>query len=162
MTSTHRRRIRRPACSLRRRPRTPPAGERSRKQHGRGQCHVKGCIGTVLTLLTRRFQGSERLPPGEVSQRRGRATMSSEPYTSVLYRARRAIRVGQRCRSQHRRADGRGAEGVDLGHARTEGYNRLVKQVKRAACGFRNPANSARRIRFHCTRKQRAATQTSC
>ncbi|MHA7651948.1 hypothetical protein ACX9NE_12470 [Mycobacterium sp. ML4] len=29
----------------------------------------------------------------------------------------------------------------------------MVKQVKRAACGFRNPANSARRIRFHCTRK---------
>ena len=47
-------------------------------------------------------------------------------------------------------------------NARTEGYNRLVKQVKRVACGFRNPENSARRIRFHCTRKQRAATQTSC
>ncbi|ASX00399.1 hypothetical protein CKJ58_11025 [Mycobacterium intracellulare subsp. chimaera] len=47
-------------------------------------------------------------------------------------------------------------------NARTEGYNRLVKQVKRAACGFRNRENSARRIRFHCTRKQRAATQTSC
>ena len=47
-------------------------------------------------------------------------------------------------------------------NARTEGYNRLVKQVKRAACGFRNRDNSARRIRFHCTRKQRAATQTSC
>lgn len=45
---------------------------------------------------------------------------------------------------------------------RTEGYNRLVKQVKRAAYGFRNPDNSARRIRFHCTRKQRTATQTSC
>jgi len=48
-------------------------------------------------------------------------------------------------------------------NARTEGYNRLVKTVKRAACGFRNPENSARRIRFHCTRTQRAAaTQTSC
>jgi hypothetical protein len=47
-------------------------------------------------------------------------------------------------------------------NARTEGYNRLVKQVKRAACGFRNTENSARRIRFHCTRNQRAATQTSC
>jgi transposase len=47
-------------------------------------------------------------------------------------------------------------------NARTEGYNRLVKQVKRVACGFRNPDNSARRIRFHCTRKQRDATQTSC
>jgi transposase len=38
---------------------------------------------------------------------------------------------------------------------------RLLKQVKRVGCGFRNPDNSARRIRFHCTRKQRAATQTS-
>jgi transposase len=47
-------------------------------------------------------------------------------------------------------------------NAATEGYNRLVKQVKRVGCGFRNPGNSARRIRFHCTRKQRAATQTSC
>ncbi len=37
-------------------------------------------------------------------------------------------------------------------NARTEGYYRLVKE----------PANSARRIRFHCTRTQRAATQTSC
>jgi transposase len=46
-------------------------------------------------------------------------------------------------------------------NARTEGYNRLVKQVKRVGCGFKNRHNSARRIRFHCTRKQRAATQTS-
>ena len=46
-------------------------------------------------------------------------------------------------------------------NARTEGYNRLVKQVKRVGCGFRNREHSARRIRFHCTRKQRAATQTS-
>jgi transposase len=37
-------------------------------------------------------------------------------------------------------------------NAPTEGYNRLVKQVKRAGCGFRNRPNSARRIRFHCTR----------
>lgn len=47
-------------------------------------------------------------------------------------------------------------------NAGTEGYNRLVKQVKRVGCGFRNRENSARRIGFHCTRKQRAATQTSC
>ena len=48
-------------------------------------------------------------------------------------------------------------------NARTEGYNRLVKQVKRVGCGFRNRDNSTRRIRFHCTRKQRVtATQTSC
>ena len=44
-----------------------------------------------------------------------------------------------------------------LTNARTEGYNRLVKQVKRAACGFRNTENSRRRIRFHCTRAQRAS-----
>jgi hypothetical protein len=47
-------------------------------------------------------------------------------------------------------------------NARTEGYNRLLKQVKRVGCGFKNREHSARRIRFHCTRKQRAATQTSC
>ena len=46
-------------------------------------------------------------------------------------------------------------------NARTEGFNRLVKQVKRVGCGFRSPQHSARRIRFHCTRTQRAATQTS-
>jgi transposase len=43
-------------------------------------------------------------------------------------------------------------------NARTEGTNRLIKQVKRAACGFRNTENSRRRIRFHCTRNHRAAT----
>ena len=47
----------------------------------------------------------------------------------------------------------------DVTNARTEGYNRLVKQVKRVACGFRNTENSRRRIRFHCTRAQRANNQ---
>ncbi|MGC5249674.1 ISL3 family transposase, partial [Gordonia sp. DT219] len=47
-------------------------------------------------------------------------------------------------------------------NARTEGYNRLVKQVKRVACGFRNTENSRRRIRFHCTRAQRANIQFHC
>jgi len=47
-------------------------------------------------------------------------------------------------------------------NARTEGYNRLLKQVKRVGCGFRNREHSPRRIRFHCTRRQRAATQISC
>jgi transposase len=47
-------------------------------------------------------------------------------------------------------------------NARTEGYNRLGKQGKRAGCGYRNPHNSARRIRFHCTRPQRAAAATFC
>ena len=46
-------------------------------------------------------------------------------------------------------------------NARTEGINRLVKQVKRSACGFRNTVNSQRRIRFHCTRTARAAAATS-
>jgi transposase len=46
-------------------------------------------------------------------------------------------------------------------NARTEGINRLVKQVKRSACGFRNPANGHRRTRFHCTRTHRAATAAS-
>lgn len=32
-------------------------------------------------------------------------------------------------------------------NARTEGINRLIKQVKRSACGFRNPTNGHRRIR---------------
>jgi transposase len=49
---------------------------------------------------------------------------------------------------------------IDTGitNARTEGLNRLVKQVKRAACGFRNVEHQHRRVRFHCTRKHRAAT----
>ena len=46
---------------------------------------------------------------------------------------------------------------TDLTNARTEGFNRLVKQVKRVACGFRNTENSRRRIRLHCTRAQRAS-----
>jgi transposase len=46
-------------------------------------------------------------------------------------------------------------------NARTEGINRLVKNTKRSACGFRNATNGHRRIRFHCTRNHRAATATS-
>ncbi|MFT4085903.1 MAG: transposase [Gordonia sp. (in: high G+C Gram-positive bacteria)] len=46
---------------------------------------------------------------------------------------------------------------IDTGitNARTEGYIRLVQQVKRAACGFRNLEDSRRRIRFHCTADSR-------
>ncbi len=40
-------------------------------------------------------------------------------------------------------------------NARTEGTNRLIKQVKRAACGFRNRENYRRRVRLHCTRRTR-------
>ena len=46
-------------------------------------------------------------------------------------------------------------------NAKTEGLNRLVKQVKRSACGFRSIANQHRRVRFHCTRTHRAATAPS-
>jgi transposase len=31
----------------------------------------------------------------------------------------------------------------------------LIKQVKRAACGFRNRDNYRRRVRLHCTRRTR-------
>ena len=34
-------------------------------------------------------------------------------------------------------------------NARTEGYNRVIKQVKRVACGFRNQDNYERRIMMH-------------
>ena len=63
----------------------------------------------------------------------------------------------ERDRPDHRHQ----AHSTVLSNAATEGYNRLLKQVKRVGCGFRNREHSARRIRFHCTRKQRAATQTS-
>jgi transposase len=49
---------------------------------------------------------------------------------------------------------------IDTGitNAKTEGINRLIKQVKRSGCGFRNIDNQHRRVRFHCTRTHRAAT----
>jgi hypothetical protein len=40
-------------------------------------------------------------------------------------------------------------------NARTEGTNRLIKQLKRAACGFRNRDYYRRRVRLHCTRQTR-------
>jgi hypothetical protein len=42
-----------------------------------------------------------------------------------------------------------------LTNARSEGTNRLIKQVKRAGCGFRNRENYRRRVRLHCTRQTR-------
>lgn len=52
---------------------------------------------------------------------------------------------------------------IDTGitNAKTEGLNRLVKQVNRSACGFRTITNQHRRVRFHCTRTHRATTATS-
>ena len=34
-------------------------------------------------------------------------------------------------------------------NARTEGYNRVINQLKRVACGFRNQDNDQRRIMLH-------------
>jgi transposase len=34
-------------------------------------------------------------------------------------------------------------------NARTEGFNRILKQVKRAGCGYRNMANYERRMLTH-------------
>lgn len=46
-------------------------------------------------------------------------------------------------------------------NAATEGTNRLIKQVKRQACGFRNRAHYRDRVRFHCTRsRERARART--
>jgi transposase len=44
-------------------------------------------------------------------------------------------------------------------NARTEGFNRIIKQTKRVACGFRNMDNYQHRILAHIaiTRPQPAA-----
>lgn len=42
-------------------------------------------------------------------------------------------------------------------NAGTEGTNRLVKQVLRCACGFRNKHNYRIRVRLHCTRQRASA-----
>ena len=44
-------------------------------------------------------------------------------------------------------------------NARTEGFNRIIKQTKRVGCGFRNMINYQRRILTHIavTRPQRSA-----
>jgi transposase len=47
-----------------------------------------------------------------------------------------------------------------LTNARTEGINRVIKDVGRRACGFRNPDNHRRRVRFHCTRQSRRMPAT--
>ena len=38
---------------------------------------------------------------------------------------------------------------IVLDHARTEGYNRVIKQIRRVACGFHNQDNYERRILLH-------------
>jgi transposase len=41
---------------------------------------------------------------------------------------------------------------TQITNARTEGFNRKIKHIKRAAYGFRNRTNYRRRVRLHCTR----------
>ncbi len=41
-------------------------------------------------------------------------------------------------------------------NARTEGGNRVIKQIKRVACGFRNQASYERRILLHIAAKNTA------
>jgi transposase len=43
-------------------------------------------------------------------------------------------------------------------NAKTEGINRLINDVGRRACGFRNPDNQRRRVRHFCTRQLRRST----
>jgi transposase len=47
----------------------------------------------------------------------------------------------------------------DASNARTEGFNRIIKQTRRVGCGYRNMINYQRRILSHIavTRPQRSA-----
>ena len=51
---------------------------------------------------------------------------------------------------------------LNVTNAATEGTNRLVKAIKRAACGFRNEQHYRDRVRLHCAQsRQRASARTS-
>lgn len=50
---------------------------------------------------------------------------------------------------------------TNLSNAKTEGTNRIIKDVGRRACGFRNPTNHRRRVRLICTRQSRPAPARS-
>ncbi|MDP9443564.1 MAG: transposase [Actinomycetota bacterium] len=43
---------------------------------------------------------------------------------------------------------------LNITNAATEGTNRLIKQVKPHACGFRNQAHYRDRVRLHSTRNR--------
>jgi hypothetical protein len=47
---------------------------------------------------------------------------------------------------------------IGISNAKTEGINRLIKDVARRACGFGNPDNQRRRVRYFCTRQSRRST----
>jgi transposase len=40
---------------------------------------------------------------------------------------------------------------TQIANAVTEGTNRLIKRMERAACGFRNKDHHRIRVRLHCT-----------
>ncbi len=44
---------------------------------------------------------------------------------------------------------------LGITNAATEGTNRVIKQVKRNAYGFRNKTHYRNRVRLHCTRPTR-------
>ncbi|WP_454118220.1 transposase [Microbacterium lacticum] len=44
----------------------------------------------------------------------------------------------------------------DLTNARTEGFNRIIKQTKRVGCGFTNMDNYRRRIMVHIVPERKA------
>lgn len=78
----------------------------------------------------------------------------SQP-SKIRWRPRRLLRSRDRCR--HGRDDPARQDGPDLvgailvafteqvHNARTEGFNRIIKQTKRVGCGFRNMPNYQRR-----------------
>jgi len=87
-------------------------------------------------------------PAGPKSARKARRSSLSKSATMML------AGLTSRCKARDQNVR------ADRHHQRPHrGYKRRLKQVKRVGCGFRNRDNSARRIRFHCTRKQRAATR---
>ena len=62
-------------------------------------------------------------------------------------------------RVEPRRRVGAYLRGLLVTNARTEGFNRIIKQTKRVGCGFTNMDNYRRRIMVHIalTRGQRPA-----
>lgn len=47
---------------------------------------------------------------------------------------------------------------TDITNAKTKGTNRVIKNVSRRACWFRNPDNQRYRRQYFCTRQSRQST----
>jgi len=45
---------------------------------------------------------------------------------------------------------------LDVTHARTQGHHRVIKQIKRVTCGFRNQNDYERRIMLHSAARRAA------